>query len=99
MRRGTTPLQHFDVNIDLTGAEVVYVTYTQNCRVIVEREKPDIEITPTTLEFRLTQEETLRFDANMGVLIQIRARFPDGTAPASNEIKAKVEKILKEGVI
>ena len=99
MRRGTTPLQHFDVNVDLTGAEAVYVSYAQNCRVLVEREKADVEITPTSVEFRLTQEESLKFRDDMGVLIQIRARFPDGTAIASNEIKAKVEKILKEGVI
>lgn len=99
MRRGTTPRHTFTTDVDLTGAEVLYVTYKQGKETILEKEIRDVHITPDTVEFALTQEETLAFQECTRVNIQIRVRFPDGTAIASNIIDASAEKILKEGVI
>ena len=47
----------------------------------------------------LSQEETLLFDTLAKVDIQIRVRFPDGSALASGIIRTSVEKILKDGEI
>lgn len=60
LRRGSTPTNVFDVNIDLTGAKI-YITYKQGNKIIVEKTGADIQVEQNRLTTRLTQEETLRF--------------------------------------
>lgn len=98
MFRGTTPTNVFNVDVDLTNAEVIYITYKQQNKVVFEKTKDDITATAQTLTVKLTQEETLKL-TEREVEIQIRARFSDGTALASNIIKTTASKILKDGVI
>ena len=98
MIRGTTPLNIFNVDVDLTTAEVIYITYKQNNNVVIEKSIGDIAVTDKTLTVRLTQDETLQL-AEREVEIQIRARFPNGTAIASNIIKTTASRVLKDGVI
>lgn len=101
--RGTTPTHIFNTDIDLTGAEVVYVSYKQkgSGRVLIERTVDDVDVHSDRLEFKLTQEETLKLNKmkNIEVEMQIRARFPDGTAVASNWMYAEAGMIVKDGVI
>ena len=99
MRRGTTPTHTFSVDVDLTAAEVIYLTYKQTGKVLVEKTKDDLTITEDQVEVKLTQEETLSFREIGDVDIQFRARFPDGTAIASNIMTADADKILKDGEI
>jgi hypothetical protein len=103
--RGTTPTHTFRVPIDLTSASVVSLVYAQGFdiekqeyNILVEKEKPDMTITPTTVTVTLTQEETLRFAEGV-VLMQIRARMPNGKAPKSKVKTTSADKLLKEGVI
>ena len=97
--RGTTPVHTFHVSLDLTDAEVIYITYKQGSKTLIEKEKGDLEITAETLAFKLTQEETLALKSSQSVEVQIRARFPDGTAVDSNIMQSPVGRILKDGVI
>lgn len=97
MRRGSTPTNTFNSNLDLRGA-TVFVTYEQNGIVVLEKTNDDIEITETKLIINLTQEETLAF-RNGNVLIQVRYVFPNGKADGSNIVETTVERILKDGVI
>ncbi len=97
--RGTTPTNYFDVDLDLTEADVIYITYEQNDEVVFEKQKSDITITPERLSVELTQEDTLKLDDEYDVKIQIRARLSDGTAVASNIVKTNVSRVLKDGVI
>lgn len=60
MRRGTTPTNTFTVDIDLTQAEVIYITYKQGPRTVIEKTKQDLTITPKELSVRLTQRDTLQ---------------------------------------
>ena len=99
MRRGTTPTHTFNVDVDLTGAEAVFVTYKQGSYTVLDKSIDQVDITEDKIEFTLTQLETLRFKVPLPVEIQIRARFPDGSAIASNIMETTAEKILKEGVI
>lgn len=98
MRRGTTPTNTFKVDIDLREAAVMYITYSQLGKTIVEKEIQDITIEEDTLSVTLTQEETLAFCAGE-VEVQIRARFPGGLAVESEIKKTTAERVLKEGVI
>lgn len=95
--RGTTPTHVFAVDLDLTGAEVVCLTYRQGGNVL-DKQKGELAITPERVEVRLTQEETLMFAAR-DVQVQFRARFPDGTAVASNIMTVRMDGVLKGGVI
>lgn len=95
----TTPTHIFNVNIDLTNADVIFVTYKQDNNTVVEKNKPDLEITENSVTLRLTQEDTGKFIYAQPVEIQIRARFFDGTAVASNIMRTTVERVLKDGVI
>lgn len=108
MRRGTTPTHTFNSDIDLTGADAVYVTYKQGDTFIAEHTLDNgVEITADTVSVTLTQAETLLLDATkiddlgrtVNVSAQIRAAFPDGTRIASNIIHIRVEDILKDGEI
>lgn len=99
MRRGTTPTNTFNTSVSLAEAEVIYITYQQKRQTVVEKTIDDITVTADALTVELTQEETLLFDDRYSVSIQIRARFPDGSAIASNIMTVPVGKILKGGAI
>lgn len=99
MRRGTTPTHVFNTDIDLSEASVIWLTYKQNGNVLFTKEMPDMTITEDSISVELSQEETLQFVPDKTVKIQIRARFADGSAIASNVIQTTANTILKEGVI
>ena len=102
MRRGTTPTHIFNMDLDLTAAEVIYITYKQGCGCqgfLFELTDDRITRDINKLTVTLTQGETLAFAEAQPVYIQIRARFGDGEAVASNIIKVDAREILKDGVI
>lgn len=99
MRRGTTPTHIFNTSIDLSDADIIFVTYEQNGVQVIEKTKADIEFSQLSIQVKLTQAETLAFDIKAPVEIQIRAKFPDGSAIASNIMRTTAQKILKEGAI
>ena len=96
--RGTTPTHTFRVPIDLTSAAVLKVYYKQGYEVLVEKEKPDLVVTPSTITVQLTQEETLRF-ADGQIKMQIRARMPNGKAVKSRVKTTSADELLKNEVI
>ena len=97
MRRGSTPVNTFDVDIDLTEA-TVFVTYEQNGVVVLEKTGEELAISEKKIVLTMTQEETLLFRPGK-VLIQIRYVLPNGAADASNIISTTFERIIKDGVI
>jgi len=96
-RRGSTPTNVFNVNVDLRNA-TIYITYKQNNKIIVEKTGDDIQVEQNRLTTSLTQAETLQFSAGP-VRIQIRYVRADGFADASNIIDTRAEEILKDGEI
>lgn len=99
MRRGTTITNTFSTDTDLTTAEVVYITYKQNGRTVLEKSIEDLTITAEEITVELSQTDTLALMVGVPVQIQIRARWASGSAIASNIMTGDVERILKEGVI
>ena len=99
MRRGTTPTHTFDTDISLVEATEIYVTYKQGDKRL-DKTKDDLDVTETSVSLELSQEETLMFSEDKcKTQVQIRAKFADGTAVASNISQVTVSPILKEGVI
>ena len=105
MRRGTTPIHTFKLKtkqgetLDLRSADVVYMTYKQAGKTIIEKTKDDMEITEDKVVINLSQTDTLAFSTISDVEVECRARFADEQAIASCIKKIPVCKILKEGVI
>lgn len=99
--RGTTPTHIFEVDRDLSFASVMFITYRQNGRNVVEKSLSDILVESDKLTVELTQEDTLQFKGNDNdiVEIQIRVGFDDGSRIASDIITTTVGRILKEGEI
>lgn len=98
MHRGTTPTNIFRTDVDLTNASVLFITYKQNGKVVLEKTIDDVSIHGEMVEVRLSQRETLLFSEGI-VTIQIRAKFQDGSVIASNLIRTNAREILKEGEI
>ena len=99
MRQWTTPINEFDVDIDLTECEVIFLTYQQHGKTVIEKTKEDMTITENTVTVKLTQEETGMLDPNVEVEMQFRVKYADGFAPGSNVMCTDVEKVLKQGEI
>lgn len=99
MRRGTTPTHTFKTDMDLTTAEVLFITYKQGKKVVLEKTIDDVTITAEEITTDLSQQDTLAMSSIGTVSIQIRAKFPDGTAVASNVMERPAKEILKNGVI
>lgn len=98
MIRGTTPTHIFETDVDLTNFRI-YISYKQRGSVIVEKTNEDCTITSTSVTVKLSQEETLRFNIDAPVKIQIRAVAGSGDAIASSIIDTSAHEILKDGVI
>lgn len=97
--RGTTASNVFTVPIDLTDAVVMYITYQQLGRTVLEKTLDDCTVTATSITVNLSQQDTLKFSENRDVKIQIRARLIDGSVHKSQVIKTTSDELLKEGVI
>lgn len=103
MIRGTTPTHVFKTNVDLTGASELYITYEQGTTTL-EKTLSDCDIETedgkSTITVKLAQNETLKFaDSGYVADVQIRVKYIDGTALASNIISVPISRILKDGVI
>lgn len=98
MHRGTTPIHIFRTDVDLTNASVLFITYKQNGKIILEKSIDEVTIQKEVVTVYLSQKETLLFNEGT-VTIQIRAKFPDESTIASNLIRTSAYEILKEGEI
>ena len=99
MIRGTTPTHIFKTDMDISEATEIYITYKQD-DIVIEKTIEDCTVTPEEITVKLSQEETLAFKQSGYVAdVQIRAKFPNGTAVASNIMTIEVSKILKDGEI
>lgn len=99
MRQWTTPTNTFSTDIDLSNAEVIFITYKQNGVVVIEKSIDEITATEESVSVRLTQKETGALDYDVPLRIQIRARFADGSAVESNIMETDVGEALKIGEI
>ncbi len=107
MVRGTTAINTFEVTdgTDLTGASIVYVTYDQGGKVVIEKSTEDGSVVvdseedPNIIRVQLTQSDTLALNSSIPVRIQIRVKYDSGSAIASEIIRTGVIEILKDGEI
>lgn len=101
LQRGTTPVHSFTLPDELKDVDfaALYITYKQDGKTVLEKERDAISIKDGVASVRLTQEETLLFSGRWKCHIQVRLRTDAGDALVSNVVNIPVYDVLKEGVI
>ena len=99
MIRGTTPTHFFTTNIDASELTSIMVIYAQGDNELFHKCIEDCTLDGNRFSVQLTQEETLKFDCNQKVQIQIRVLLNDGNAMASRPYVVSVEECLNDEVL
>ena len=97
--RGTTPTVSFNLPFSVSTISNCEVYFAQNDELIIEKKMSDCTMSGTTLNVRLTQADTLLFDEDEKMQVQIRFAFNNGDVDATEIITGKIGKILKDGEI
>lgn len=97
--RGTTPTITFNLPFDVSEIRNCEVYFAQNDELLVTKEIEDCVLDGRTLSVTLSQEDTLAFDDDAKLEMQIRFVFTNGTVDATQIVKGKIGRILKDGEI
>jgi hypothetical protein len=73
MIQGTTPTHKFFIDIATNLIDKLRISYEQNGKIVLRKETEDCQIDDGSVTTKLTQEDTLKFDAPGNVRIQIHA--------------------------
>lgn len=94
---GTTPTHIFKIksNLDITSIKKLLVVYAQDEKVLFEKTENDCEITENEIKVRLSQEETLLFDFEKFVEIQLQILTHGNDSLKSRVIKFTVGECLR----
>lgn len=99
MYRGTTPI--FTFKLPFSGEEitVLSVCFAQQNQIILEKALCDCVVEENTVSVKLSEEETLLFNHEKG-LVEMQLRVGCGEARmASNIMIISVKRILKDGCL
>ena len=99
MTQGTTPLHTFVLPFNTDIIQAVRVSYEQKGKIVLEKSTADIARSENNLALTLTQEETLLFDANVLVRIQLHILTTAGSALVSKPKNVPVYILLSKQVI
>ena len=80
MIRGTTPTHYFNLPFEASLLKSARVTYVQNGVVVVKKETEDCTFEDSRVTVKLTQKDTLKFDWQASVQVQLRVLTADGVA-------------------
>lgn len=97
--RGTTPTMRFGLPIETDVLTTGYVIVQQNDVTVIEKPLTACDCDGRFLSAKLTQEETLRLQADSNAKIRIVAKTGGGDRIESKAIYERVEETSKDGVI
>lgn len=109
MIRGTTPYYRFKLPIPPESIKELYITFSQDDKVVFEKEKDDCEFIPPSgnifyyrAQIHLSQYETLMCDSDR-YKVEVQMTILTNSVPEerlSSRIRAvSAGRVLKEGVI
>ena len=99
MYRATTPTHIFTLPFETGLLKTLQITYCQFDRIILQKGKEDCTLTGKTVKLGLTQQETLLFQADTEVSVQLRLVTADGKALASDIAQLTPKACLCEEVL
>ena len=101
--RGTTPdIIYKFKKIKVADISVCYLSIAQNNTKLVTKELSDaydVDTENDSISWRLTQQDTLKFDENISLEVQIKYKTNDGRVYTSKVSKVNSYKDLKNEVI
>ena len=99
MIRGTTPTHTFNVPLSAENIKKVKITYEQDGVDILTKREGDCTIADGKVTVRLTQEETLKFDHEKLITIQIRVLSKNDDALSSYPFSVNAVECLDDEVL
>lgn len=99
--RGTTPTIRYTFStVQVSTIRTAYLTLKQtSCNIELDLTSATVDAENNALEWKLSQEDTLKINASNRVDIQVRYKLADGSAGASQITSINAYKILKDGEI
>lgn len=97
--QGSTPTNEFSVPFPADAIAEAVITYEQDGKTVLEKHTEDLAIADYSVTAELTQEETLRFEADKIVVIQIKVKTTDGKVIPSDKMYASVYEVLNKEVL
>ena len=99
MYRGTTPTITFTLPIDGKTLTALNLCFAQKGDILLEKGLTDCSLEGNTLRVTPTEQETLLFSADRG-MVELQLRIGCGDARmASNIMRVSVDRILKDGCL
>lgn len=99
MIRGTTPTHVFVLPIEVSKIRELRITYKQMDRIVLEKTEKEVKMDGSTVQFTLTQEESLAFRKEYAAKVQMKVLTDDGVVLASPVKELKTSEILNEEVL
>lgn len=97
--RGTTPKIEFDLPFSAEELKEVELTIAQKREVLYTKYKKDMEFNGYTGSVRLSQEETLAFNMNIPIQLQLRIQINDGRVFGTKAQSISPYDLLKNEVL
>ena len=99
MIRGTTPTHKFELPFDTAMLKEIKIIYGQDDNVLFAKRLSDCDLDGNMVSVTLAQEDTLQFNSEKLVQIQIRALTINGDAPATKIMLKSVYMCLDDEVL
>ena len=99
MIQGTTPTHKFNVDIDTGLIDKLRISYEQNGKIVLWKEKKDCTLSGNTITTKLSQEETIEFDAPSNVRVQLHATTANGDSLVTKPVSVPVYILLDKVVL
>lgn len=97
--RGCTCENFFSIPYEQDEIAAIFITYQQRGITKVEKTIDDCTFTAGKVRVSLSQEDTLKFDDDAIIRIQIRIRLNNGIVTKSQIVETYTDNVLKDGVI
>lgn len=97
--KGCTCENAFSLPYDQSEIAALVITYQQKGVTKVEKTIDDCTFTAGKVHVSLSQEDTLKFDDDAIIRIQIRIRLNNGIVTKSQIVETYTDNVLKDGVI
>lgn len=101
MTPGTTPTHYFNLPMVISKDDVakLRITYEQNGRKVLQKTKDECTFNEKQIIVKLKQEETLKFDENASVRMQLKLRTTGGDVIMSKIMKEITDVVLDKEMI
>lgn len=99
MTPGATPTHTFNLPVSTDDVAALRVTYEQGGKNLLQKEMDECTLSGTQVIIKLKQEETLLFESNGIVRIQLKGKTKGGDVLISDIIKRPTNIVLDREVI